>query len=76
MNYFDYLLIISIFQISSDINDKLIISLTSIPKNLQNAEKVINSILFQSVDKSLYDILLILSKFDFEKKGKIPNSLQ
>ena len=76
MNYFNYILIISIFQITSDINDKLIISLTSIPKNLKNAEKVINSILFQSVDKSLYDILLILSQFDFEKNVKIPDSLQ
>ena len=56
-------------------NDKLIISLTTIPKNLINAEKVINSILFQSVDKSLYDILLILSKFDFENNEKIPDSL-
>ena len=76
MNYFIYILIISIYQINSNLNDKLIISLISNPKNLINAEKVINSILFQNVDKSLYNILLILSKLDFAKNLTFPCSLQ
>ena len=76
MNYFNYILIISLYLIQFNICDKLIISLTSNPNNLLFAEKVINSILLQSVDKSLYNILLILSKFDFKNNETIPDSLQ
>lgn len=76
MNFFSYVLIISLYQVTFNIDDKLIISLTSNKNNLIFAEKVINSILFQSVDESIYNILLILSKFDFENNETIPNSLQ
>ena len=76
MIYFLYFLIISLYQATFNIRDKLIVSLTSNKHNLIFAEKVINSILFQSVDKSLYNILLILSKFDFSNNETIPNSLQ
>ena len=60
---------------SNNINDKLIISLTSNQKNIINAEIVINSILEQNVDNSLYQIILILSKYDFKNKNDLSNKL-
>ena len=60
---------------SNNISDKLIISLTSNQKNIINAENVINSILEQNVDNSLYQIILILSKYDFKNKTDLSNKL-
>ena len=40
-------------------NDKIIISLSSTPKNIQNSMQIINSITAQNVNKDLYEIILI-----------------
>ena len=61
--------------ISNNINNELIISLTSNYENIKNVEKVIYSILKQNVDYSLYKIILFLSKKDFNKKSLIPKNL-
>ena len=55
--------------------NKLIISLTSNKNTIKNVEKVINSIIKQNVDYSLYEIILILSKKDFNYNNEIPSKL-
>lgn len=64
-----------IFIHSNIIHDTLIISLTTRPNNINNVEKVIDSILKQNVDTSFYIIILILSKYDFKKKNELPKKL-
>lgn len=74
-----YILIIILrllFSFSKKVNDKLIISLSSNPKNINNIENVVNSILEQNVDHSLYKIILILSKLDFNNKNEIPTNIK
>ena len=56
------------------IEDKIIISLSSNKEKIMNAEKVIFSILEQNVEYTKYKIILILSKFDLERKD-IPKKL-
>ena len=74
-----YILIIILrllFSFSKKVNDKLIISLSSNPKNINNIENVVNSILEQNVDHSLYKIILILSKLDFNNNNEIPTNIK
>lgn len=73
---FIFLIVFKLFFIHSNIiNESIIISLTSKPNNINNAEKVIDSILKQNVDYLLYKIILIVSKHDFKKKAELPNKL-
>ena len=69
------LIFLKIIFCSNNISDKIIISLTSSKKNIINLQNVINSILKQNVDNSLYQILLIFSKYDFKDKKDLPNKL-
>ena len=75
MLIFINILIRFLLVISNNINNELIISLTSNLNNIKNIEKVIYSILKQNVDYSLYKILLFLSKKDFNNKNQIPKNL-
>ena len=70
------ILIIFLLVFSNNIDNELIISLTSNHQNINNVEKVIYSILKQNVDYSLYKILLFLSKNDFNDKIQIPKNLR
>ena len=70
-----FILIIFLEVFSKNIDNKLIISLTSNHKNVNNIEKVIYSILKQNVYYSLYKILLFLPKNDFNDKNQIPKNL-
>ena len=54
-------------------NNSLIISISCHSKNIKKIDITINSILSQNVDKSLYKIILIISKK--EKKYHIPQSI-
>ena len=56
-------------------DDKIIISLSSNYENINNVNKVINSIIEQNVDNSLYQIILIISKKDFNNKSDLPKTL-
>lgn len=53
----------------------LIISLSSNNKTISNTPKVINSILEQNVERSLYKIFLILSNQDFKNESIIPKEI-
>ena len=79
--YFNYIyLYIIYFQIISCINikstDKLIISITSDRKNIHITKFIIKSIIDQNVDKYFYEILLILSSFDYENISLLPYDIQ
>lgn len=70
-----YLFVINLFfALCLNINETLIISLSTNQKNISNTLKVINSILLQNVDSSLYKIVLIVSNLDFYKMD-MPNKL-
>lgn len=71
-----FIIVLNLFlSFSNYITEKLIISLTSNSKSIKNVEKVVNSILNQNVDHSLYEIILILSKKDFNYNSEIPSKL-
>ena len=73
---FLFLIVSKLILIHSNIvNETVIISLTTNPKNINNAENVIDSILKQNVDNLFYKIILILSKHDFKTKNNLPNKL-
>ena len=55
--------------------DKIIISLTSDHKNIQNIKLIINSIIVQNVYHEFYEILLILSKNEFKDVKELPKEL-
>ena len=69
------IVIIFIWVLANNINNELIISLSSNQKSIINTEKVLFSILNQNVDDSSYKILLFLSKNDFNDKNQIPKNL-
>ena len=74
-----YILIIILrllFSFFKKVNVKLIISLSSNPKNINNIENVVNSILEQNIDHSLYKIILILSKLEFNNNNEIPRNIK
>ena len=56
--------------------NKIIISLSSNGKEIQNTNKIINSILEQNIDNDLYEILLILSLKDFKNIQELQNNIQ
>ena len=56
--------------------DKIIISLTSNHENIYYTEKVINSIIEQSIDQNLYEILLILSYNEYDNVFQLPETIQ
>lgn len=66
-------ILISIFIIFI-CDNKIIITFSTNHDNIYNIHKIINSILEQNVNKSLYKILLILSKNEFKHK-RIPKEL-
>ena len=71
-----YIILIS-FISCSFINekDKIIISLTSDHKNIQNIKLIINSIIGQNVYNEFYEILLILSKNEFKDIKELPEEI-
>ena len=56
--------------------NKIIISLTSDHKNIQNSFKIIDSVLNQNIEKDLYEILLILSKKEYNNIQELPDNIQ
>ena len=73
-----HVLIFNIFIVNCFIksNDKIIISLSSIPKNIDNSIKIINSINAQNISKDLYEIALILSLRDYKNRNELPSKIQ
>ena len=57
-------------------NNKLIISLSTNHENIQNTFKIINSIIQQNVDKKLYEILLIVSIYEYKNIFDLPDYFQ
>lgn len=83
MNKIQYSYILLIYFSIIDINcfslnnfEKIIISLTSNHENIYKTEKVINSIIEQNIDQKLYEILLILSKKDYQNIIQLPKTIQ
>ena len=78
MSIFLLIIMFSSIEINCFINqnDKIIISLSSIPENIQNSIKVINSITTQNVNKDLYEIILIISTHDYKDIIELPSEIQ
>ena len=78
MSIFLLIIMFSSIEINCFINqnDKIIISLSSTPKNIQNSMQIINSITAQNVDKDLYEIILIISSHDYKDIIELPSEIQ
>ena len=77
VNIFIYIFIInSIYCLSFDNTNKIIISLTSDKKNIYNSIIIINSIFNQNINEELFGVLLILSLNDFNDINRLPEELQ
>lgn len=76
MNFLLYIIIIiSFLDYSNNKNNTLIISLSCNYKNIFNINLIINSILNQNVNQSLYKILLIASNKEIPNKYFLPKSI-
>ena len=77
VNIFIYIFIInSIYCLSFDNTNKIIISLTGDKKNIYNSIIIINSIFNQNINEELFGVLLILSLNDFNDINRLPEELQ
>ena len=77
VNIFIYIFIInSIYCLSFDNTNKIIISLTGDKKNIYNSIIIINSIFNQNINEELFGVLLILSINDFNDINRLPEELQ
>lgn len=76
MNFLLFIIIIiSFLDYSKNKNKNLIISLSCNYKNIFNIYLIINSILNQNVNQSLYKILLIASNKEIPNKNFLPKSI-
>lgn len=76
-NLFIYIYFISIFNCLPNYKQqKIIISLTSNRDNIQNTITIINSIIEQNIDFNLFDILLILSLYEYSNISELPKEIQ
>jgi len=57
-------------------NDKIIISLSSASKNIDNSIKIINSLNAQNISKDSYEIVLILFLNDYKNRNELPSEIQ
>ena len=78
MNIYIFLYIILSINCNTYNNEenKIIISLSSNKKEIQNTNEIINSIIEQNIDNALYEILIIFSSKDFKKIEELPNNIQ